>query len=753
MSRFSLCTYPRRQKTGREWNILSVFIHPYPFSDDQLDDALAPLLIQGGPFDEVHFCGLPESLTAISALYQAGNESAVFRRLEKIGVKLSSQVILFGLDQAGQISCNTLAGQQLNAIELLHEERQQSLQSIFIQRNGMMTANTGVHYTKPSGSHTTQFLRAANILEDSPAALQIAFWLFPYLGKRNVKRIVVDTSGIDSVGFAFAYERLRRGLQPDLPIVESHSSYGGLEKLAVPEPDTTLFIISASTSGGLRGELIKRGARADNIVTLFYLGKRVDQADLVLTNLLYDAQSNPNGLPKIQSYEEADCPYCKRHSYAIPIIGDQFSTEPARIDLIEVLLSDFPDAHRKILDQLAGTGLFQVFRAIDGRNFELFLDIEKMWSGEHATCAEAHQAIASLKARWQRLVKRSMPVHLERIIFTNYPGTRQLGGHAYELLPSAMAPNVRVMNSIDLSSVAESRDSASLVISACLDETHELMGISRDLRTVQPDGNTTYIAPIFRSSSKYERNRIESNLTFGEHGPKTFNLYSTAQIELPNCEGEHSWHLEYKRLEELVHWADLADIEVPNEIEQRVQLLREAPATGLNEALFWPTPHGQHLTLASDFTMVPNRGGQRYLTQADVFAIATSLFHQYRHGVKDKPRLMYKPYERTMISPESFQRFSDGILQAAFLRAARGSEIAYGNAEEQVSERMYAFLCHEVNDATRGRGPALMEYVVSLMIGRLTLYPDHQSQFLQLVANTERLPDWIRICAKFTQEE
>jgi hypothetical protein len=149
--------------------------------------------------------------------------------------------------------------------------------------------------------------------------------------------------------------------------------------------------------------------------------------------------------------------------------------------------------------------------------------------------------------------------------------------------------------------------------------------------------------------------------------------------------------------------------------------------------------------------MVPTRDGQRQLAQADVFAIATSLFHQYRHGVNGKPRLMYKPYERAVISPESFQRFSDGVLQAAFLRAARGSEIAYGNCEEHVSERMLTFLSDELEASKHGRGPALMEYVVSMVIGRLTLHPTHQDRFLDRVAAETLIPDWIRVCARFAR--
>jgi hypothetical protein len=226
-------------------------------------------------------------------------------------------------------------------------------------------------------------------------------------------------------------------------------------------------------------------------------------------------------------------------------------------------------------------------------------------------------------------------------------------------------------------------------------------------------------------------------------------LFHCIKLDLPACELQHSWQRELKSLEELVHWADTNDKDIPSSINDRINLLRDAPAAGLEENLFWPDVEGKPLKLSSDFTIIPNRNGQRQFSQADVFVIAASLFHQYRHGVKNKPRLIYLPYERTVISPESFQRFNDGILQASFLRAARNSEISYANCDFSVSERMHRFLVAEVDAATHGRGPALMEYVVSMLIGRLTLHKDLQHSFLLAVAKNEQLPLEIRLCAEF----
>lgn len=748
MSRFSICSYSQPRKNEAERKILSVFIYPYQFNDDNLDEAIAPLFVQEGPFDAVHFVGYPESLQTVALLFQG--QSTVFKRMSNAIPDFALNLRLISINQLdGSLNCQTLAGQSVEGLDLLNVEMRQSLQRIFIQSNGLVTANNGFHYTKPSGSHSSQFLRAANVLENSAIAFQIAFWLIQYVRGRHINRVVIDTSGIDSVAFVFGYESVRMGLQPVMPFVESHSSYGGLALLSVPNPETTLFLISASTSGRLHSDLIERGAKSENIVTLFYLGSKNYGQSNVLCDLSRDDHENIDGLHSIQNYPADNCSYCRDHSYAIPIAGDQFTTEPARIEEIEIVLNDFSEAHRNVLSKLSSTGLFKVFRSIDERNFEIYLDVQAMFARESGN-AYAEAFVSELLTKWKRLVKRGMPIHLQRIIYTNYPGTKAMAKDALALLQKKLdIQSITLIGSRELHSHGTNQETASLVVSACLDETYELMGISRDLRLVQPGGNTTYVAPLFRASSKRERARIESNLTFGEAGAKTFNLYSVVQIELPACEHSHSWKLEFEKLRELVHWADLENIAVPSEIERRIALLRSAPATGLDEGIFWSSPSGEELILGSDFTMVPTDDGRRHLSQADIFVIASSLFHQYRQGINGKPRLMYKPYERTVISPESFQRFSDAVLQAAFLRAARGGEIGYANCEEQVSERMLSFLSDEVEAAKHGRGPALMEYVISIMIGRLSLYPDHRMDFLSAVESEPLIPEWIRLCARF----
>jgi hypothetical protein len=740
MSTLTLCSYVHKGADGRQVNVLSVFIHPVPISEEKLDEAIAPMLTSKGPFDRIHVYGTPESVSAARDMFVG--ESAVRQRLRNMMGEPDRQIVFITwvLTGQGNFVAETLGRTEPADHGIIHLEQRFSLFDAFIKNGGLVTAGRGTHFTKPSGTHASQFLRAANALEQSAVSHQLVFWLYPLLRNRIVKRVIVDTSGIAPVAYALAYERLHRGVAETLPSIESHASYGGLDTLVVPDPEHTIFLVSASTSGSLASELIAKGARPENIFTLFYLGTQ--SPGTVLCQLSEDSNVGYAGIPLIGNHPADKCPECGRHSYPIPIVGDQFRTEPAKVDEITILLSDFEESARAVLDRLVSTNLFKVFRDLGNRSFELYLDLESMF-GTDCDDADARLRVQDIRLRLQRLLRRGMPVHLRRIVPTAYPGTDAIANSAFTALPTELKGQVGIKASSDLLSQATQHETATLVISGCMDDAYELLGISRDLRTVQPGGSITYVSPIFR---------VESNLTFGDQGPKTFALLSVVAIDLPPCTPAHSWRQEYSRLEEIRYWCDLHAEDLPDEISSRLEMLRSAPASGLQENLFWPTPSGDALRLAADFTMIPTRDGQRTLSQADVFAVVTSLFHKYRQGVPGKPKLIYRTYERTVISPDSFQRFSDGVLQAAFLRAARGGDIAYANCDEAISERMLMFLLDQVTAAKHNGGPALMEYLISLLIGRLTLHPPHVRAFVSSVISAGLAPH-IEMVARFIAGE
>jgi len=541
------------------------------------------------------------------------------------------------------------------------------------------------------------------------------------------------------------------GLVERLPSIESHSSYGGLEGLQIRDPDRTLVLVSASTSGGLSKELIRKGANADLVVTLFRLGDGTVESGQILCDLKV-GELNPDGLVPFSSFNEGDCPQCKTKSFPVRIEGDQFSLEPPTEHQLLYSKSDVPEIYTELIDRLAGTGFFKAYRSAQKREFEIFLDVSALFPSTPSGDEDLDAFLGDIRRQWNQLVLRGLPVHSVRIVHGSYPFSRELAEAAAAVFNSHSDREVEILDSRALRRSNATPSKATLVVAACLDDAHELMGISRDLRDVQPQGNITYIAPIFRGSSRIERDRIQSNLTFGELGATTFSLYRILDIELPRCATANSWAMELDFLRSARRWAERAGHEIPDEIGARIGILESAPATGLTNNLFWPSFSGRPLKVRSDFTLIKTEGGKRAISQADVFVVISVWLHRLREGVQGKPRLAYRAFERAVIAPDNFQRFNDGAIQAAILRAARAYELAYASCSIEVSNSLYELLNGTLDKVGQGEGEALPEFVLAIATRRLTLDPAVERNFLRSVEQHASAPKAITLIAKYLLE-
>ncbi|KEZ79083.1 putative phage-like protein [Salinisphaera hydrothermalis C41B8] len=71
-----------------------------------------------------------------------------------------------------------------------------------------------------------------------------------------------------------------------------------------------------------------------------------------------------------------------------------------------------------------------------------------------------------------------------------------------------------------------------------------------------------------------------------------------------------------------------------------------------------------------------------------------------------------------------FDRYSDGMIQAAILRSAKPEELRYDLSEEMSSE-MAAFLCLSLKHCDSHQGEAILEFLFAIATNRLTLRQKH----------------------------
>jgi len=151
----------------------------------------------------------------------------------------------------------------------------------------------------------------------------------------------------------------------------------------------------------------------------------------------------------------------------------------------------------------------------------------------------------------------------------------------------------------DLAEKSEHRDGAAIVVTPCIDDAVQMMGISRDLRNVIPGGNVTYFAPFMRAKTEADAKAMRVNLTHGDRGAGTHALHSLFDLYLPDDRKKNPWTLETAYLLQVSDWLEEQGRDIPTFATVRRTTLLRATAEGMTDDLFWPDAAGQSLQIRS----------------------------------------------------------------------------------------------------------------------------------------------------------
>ncbi|HDR9017868.1 hypothetical protein KTE69_10740 [Burkholderia multivorans] len=734
---------------GRQEQVLSIFVANHNVTLEEFDEAVVNAITAATvTVDTVHIVGYQQDVHRVRQWVREEGSALRGRFENLVGViETGVRFILFDETQGRHVD-EDVAERRRDESEVLLMEQQAVLLAAFRAGGGEQRAPTGTHYVKTSDSHAERFLRVSNVLEDGANVCLLAYWLAGYLWSAPIRYVVVDTSGIFSVAQKLIYEVAIRGGLAGQPLVWSHRSHDGVDEIAEHHAREALFLISASTSGGLAQRLIRQGALPDRLVTLFFLSDSNCEAGRVLCNL---RGTERQGLQAIRNYQEADCPYCKKHYHRIQIQGDQFAIAPPNVSSVEIKAADLPGELKPTLSALLGLRVFSAFRRHEGdRIASIAANVGPILSGP---LTEKNRGFLTQKREeWVSLVRRSSSVSSRHIVACSYPQSTEIAEAIAQTMRPLLRDNgrPRVLSADELRSAIPEAGTSTVVVSACIDEGKELLAVSRTLRDVQENGSTTYLAALHMICPKTEADRLRSNLTFGQHGPATFSMHCLISLPLNCYEEEVSWAKELQELLRIQSFADRNDLAVPARLEARISRLQEAPGEGLIDDIFWPAASGQPLALRSDFSLLTDARHPPAATQADLYVVVSLLLSQLRMSSDAARRLSYNAYERSIISPDNFDRFNDGVLQACLLRAARPKELSYGACDISLSERMLSVLLHSVpGEQISERSESLMEFLVALATERLTLHRVHLLEFCNRIVAAAASEDSAVLVAQY----
>lgn len=716
--------------------VLSVFVACRELSDSEFDAELAEQASSmNSPVDAIHIVGYEEEIARIRGWLRRPDDVSADRLRSLLGTRERPLRFISFDTKAGRHVVSGLHGHHLADEALISSECNRSLVEAFVRSGAEQQAPVGTHFVKTSRSHSDRFLRVSNLLESAANVQLVAYWLMPHLWKSDVQHVAVDTSSLYAVALAAINEVLRLGGIATPPRLWSYQSHDHVDAVQRHEAESAVFLISASTSGGLANKLLRQGASDERVVTLFSLA-----ADAPPGRVLCDLRDNgDDSLKLIQNSAETQCPDCARNFHAIRISGDQFSIAPPEVALVDVHAKDLPASYKPQLSALAGLRVFHAFRRVDsGAVRTLGMDVLPIL---YAEVSDKNRALLSEKRHeWLSMTRRASAVTLRTVVTCSYPGSVELAAAVATAAGALLQPEARptVADVAQLSSLNPSPGAAAIVVSACIDHSKELLAVSRALRDAQPDGTITYLAIANLMSGASDAESLKTNITFGRHGPRTFDLHCLLSFYSNCIEDMPSWSQELAELQRTLDWADKAEIDVPPEITTRIELLQRAPAAGLVEDLFWPDPNGMALRLRSDFTLIADALREPEASQADLFAIVVFVLSNLRRATDLKRRLAHNAYQRAVLSPQNFARYSDGVLQACFLRAARPQELAYGACEPAISQQMLDILVDMLPNASMPeRADALTEFLVALLTRRMTLHATHLASFTSALATIE----------------
>ena len=562
------------------------------------------------------------------------------------------------------------------------------LATIFDPKIVVIPAPSGYAFRKPSNDRSTYFIRAEMGLSTSAAVSFVAFAILQRLvqgyGKipQELRLLFVDTMNVAATAFALREMLFLAGVRP-VPQVESFHSYGGVDQVANPLPDTSLCIVSASSSMNLHRKWIREKAlSARDIVTLVTF----EDAE--------DAQHALHGLPAKARPEQPP----PSSVYDIQIAGEYFFPviEPPRKVLLTTTSHGCPD-YTKDFHLLRERWLFGAFRATaaSATRRSLFIDANALLQAEE----------------FQHWVNAKVPQLLKagtaQIIFQDDKASETLAQHVAYIATALGCTGVKVRNAKDVGESTIDRTAPIVCVAAVVGRGNALLSLSRDLRNCHV-GARLYLIGMQVAESLTKLNTFDRNLKHSSHKSPIEVL--RRNVFLSSDTVAESFQQE------------LALYQAPGEFAERKDSLLHGPEA---KQLFLPS--GQQLrdalVLNVDFAFWDGKY-EPSAYQAEVLGTISAILQNARtsklrsseHQLRS-PLLMH-----VALDPENFARFNEGIIQAALLRAALPSELDY-RGDTQASAYMATLLSRV---AARFDLPqmATLEFLAAIATKRMQLNID-----------------------------
>jgi hypothetical protein len=270
-----------------------------------------------------------------------------------------------------------------------------------------------------------------------------------------------------------------------------------------------------------------------------------------------------------------------------------------------------------------------------------------------------------------------------------------------------------------------------------------MMEINQLLRDRQDD-KILYLAALTRTRDQAQLTEITSNIQYGYDGGRHYPFTSILDIFVPENQVDRAspWDLEaetWRRItEELLLKRELGDLR--QWCAKRRAYVESGRVHGLSEKLFLPDMSGGELRLRKGFAFWPRLKYEDGLySQSDVYFSIAAILHNWRYtrGLRQG-----EAARRTLLSPRTFFRFNDGLIQSCLLRSCRFFELDYRSSSDlsiAMAEVLSVVFAHYQDN----QGEAVLEFLLALEEHRLSVQKEMLTgplvEFEEVLSNSSEL--------------
>lgn len=663
------------------------------------------------------------------------NLDTIFKGIPKVEeVTLSNNIFYFdyNINEINVVTSNVFLNKCITDII------NQGLINIFVN-NGGLVESSGIshHYVFPSNKHSAKFLRTANVLVKKSEIDFIAINTLHKFQSIAIKNIYCDTLSINVIGYSINQYLTRFNKEYEEINIESFKSYDGLYDKNTRFLNDSVFLISASTSGGLV-EYIKQNhgqaINSKNVCVLYYLPIDKDK-ELAKERVLCNLEINKNTKSGIEIYPqfrpEEICDYCKNGSTAIQILGDSFSLDEPIINTRNIIankyigndLKDFVELFK--FNSSIGTSLKVSYSEESSlrKKYDIYIDYEKVISnieqeididGNKKTVYEKH------KLKLDSYINQYIPASIKYIIHLNDKGSELLAGYIESKIKSFTNHSITILNQSNLTeNIIPFHETGSiLIVGSCITNGKNLLYLSRFFRNHE-NIRLIYFIAINRISDELKRKELKSNIKYGLYGPENSTFIEIETINCDNSNSQTPWERELDFLKEL------REQENNSFIEERILTIEnfeDKNIKGGSDRIFYSNLKNEELKIRKNSAFFNDNSYYNNICQSDIYFTISCVLNNMRNNKVDG--MFQTNFVRNLIDPFIFNRFNDGIIQSAILRAAKEEELNYSYSLKNSTD-IYTLLKTIIKHRDEYQGEAILEFLYALSIGKLKLHKSH----------------------------